>query len=301
MIESEHDKVAVGTRLYGLFPVSRFVVQNVSRVIPPNARANQPSLVEFSLTGVPFMLQRFREYEVLPAEADPLEEDWKITMKEIYTMAFYMDENLLTDTGMINSVIISCASSKTALALAYCLRMRDMRYVVGLTSKEHEGFAKSTNLYHDVFAYEDVQKMPNDRTIVYIDIKCDGALRQAITLRMGTLLMYNMVVGPAVFQKSVKEQVFEKRAREILFDEATWRQRRRQVAEVTKTGRNEILRDSYPAFVERAKTWIHLRHLHGIEAVRIAYDELYENTLSPSEAYVWSLHDDDAVTDEIFG
>eukprot|EP00959_Pyramimonas_sp_CCMP1952_P221557 4631717-Pyramimonas_sp.AAC.1 len=71
-------------------------------------------------------------------------------------MAFYMDEQLLVDTGMINSVLISCASSKTALALAYCLRMRDMRLVVGLTSQEHLGFVRSTDLFHEVYAYEEV-------------------------------------------------------------------------------------------------------------------------------------------------
>merc|ERR1712217_746786 len=91
-------------------------------------------------------------------------EDWRIVLKEIYTMAFYMDENLLADTGMINSVIISCASAKTSLALAYCLRMREMRYVVGLTSKEHIDFVKSTDLYHDVFTYDDVDKLPTDHT-----------------------------------------------------------------------------------------------------------------------------------------
>merc|ERR1711944_381897 len=113
--------------------------------------------------------------------------------------------------------------------------------------------------------------MGNNHTIVYMDFKCDGELRQQITLRMGTNLMYNMVIGPAVFQKKMKDQVFEKRAREVLFDESSWRERRRQVAEVTKTGRNEKLRDSYPAFVERCKAWIDLRRLHGADDIREAY------------------------------
>merc|ERR1719420_863207 len=109
--------------------------------------------------------------------------------------------------------------------------------------------------------YDEVDSLPNDRTIVYIDFKCDGAVRQAITLRMGTNLMYNMVAGPAVFQKGMKDQVFEKRAREVLFDESSWRERRRMVAEVTKTGRNEKLRYSYKAFVERLQKNVKLKHV----------------------------------------
>merc|ERR1712151_1476241 len=104
------------------------------------------------------------------------------------------------------------------------------------------------------------------------DLKCDGEIRQNITLRMCTNLMYNMVVGPAVFQKRMKEQVFEKRAREILFDESSWRERRRQVAEVTKTGRNEQLKYSFRAFVERMQKYIKLKHSSGVEGLTKMYD-----------------------------
>merc|ERR1711862_383260 len=109
------------------------------------------------------------------------------------------------------------------------------------------------------------------------DFKCDGALRQALTLRMGTHLMYNMVVGPAVFQKRMKDQVFEKRAREILFDESSWRERRRMVAEVTKTGRNEKLKYSYKSFVERLQKLVTLRHVSKPEDFRRMYDAVYNN------------------------
>merc|ERR1712228_733319 len=109
--------------------------------------------------------------------------------------------------------------------------------------------------------YDEVDNIPNDKTIVYMDFKCDGAIRQAITLRMGTNLMYNMVLGPAVFQKKMKDQLFEKRAREVLFDESSWRERRVMVAEVTKTGRNEKLKYSYKSFVERMAQFIQLRHV----------------------------------------
>merc|ERR1719414_171263 len=122
------------------------------------------------MTEMPFNLRRFQEMEVVsvPEEQEndadvdgeaSLLEDWRLVLKEIYTMAFYMDENLLVDTGMINSVIISCASAKTALALAYCLRMREMRYVVALTSQEHLEFVRATDLYHEVFTYDQAESL----------------------------------------------------------------------------------------------------------------------------------------------
>lgn len=309
VIESGHLKVPVGTRLFGPMPICKYFHQKVLRTIPASRNGDDPPVVEFQNEDMPFNMQRFQEYEILaPSSAeDPEFEDWKLATKEIYTMAFYMDEQLLTETGQINSVIISCASSKTAMALAYCLKMRggsaierEMEHLVGLTSKEHYDFVVSTGLYQEVYTYDDVESLPTDKTIVYMDFKCDGALRQAITLKLGTNLMYNMVLGPAVFQKRMKDQVFEKRAREVIFDESTWRERRRMVAEVTKTGRNEKLRNSYKAYVERMKRYITVRHSCGLEQVKDVYENIYGNKASPAELHVCSMHPDEFAVEQIW-
>merc|ERR1712216_407295 len=177
---------------------------------------------------------------------------------------------------------------------------REMSCVVGLTSKEHLEFVKSTELYHEVYTYDDVDRIPNDKTIVYMDFKCDGAIRQAITLRMGTNLMYNMVLGPAVFQKRMKDQLFEKKAREVIFDESSWRERRQMVAEVTKTGRNEKLKYSFKSFVERMKKHLKLRHISGVEGLTKMYDSIYSNTAPPDEAYICTLHDNEFEGEELW-
>merc|ERR1711920_880896 len=253
------------------------------------------------MDGLPFNLRRFSELEVVEekVDPDPLWDDWKMVFKEIYTMAFYMDENLLVETGMINSVIISCASSKTAMALAYCLRMREMRFVYGLTSAEHLDFCKSTDLYHEVYTYDQINEMATNHTVVYMDFKCDGEVRQNITLRMGTNLMYSMTLGPAVFQKRMKDQLFEKRAREVLFDESSWRERRRMVAEVTKTGRNEKLKYSFKSFIERMKKHVKLQQVCGVKAFQDMYEAVYSNQASPSDAFVCTLHDEPAGGEEL--
>lgn len=305
VVESAHPKVEVGTRLYGLVPPSKYQLNLVGGTIPAGKKG-EPAVVELTMEGVPFNLRRLQELEVVPPSettenADPHHEDWKILLKEIYTMAFYMDEQLLTETGMINSVVISCGSSKTAMALAYCLRMREMRFVYALTSAEHKDFVKSTELYHEVFTYDEINLLPTNHTCVYMDFKCDGEVRQNITLRLGTNLMYNMTVGPAVFQKRMKDQLFEKKARDVLFDESSWRERRRMVAEVTKTGRNEKLKYSFKGFIERMKKYLKLRHISGVDGITKMYDSVYSNTAPPNEAYICTLHENEFEGEELWG
>merc|ERR1719188_1654307 len=254
------------------------------------------------MEDLPYNMSRFKELQVVDSSAsDAHLEDWKAVTKELYTMAFYMDEQLLVDTGMFNSVLISCASSKTALALAYCLRMRDMRCVAGLTSQEHLEFVKSTDLYHEVYTYDNLSSLSSQNQIVYMDFKCDEALREEIGQMLGTNLMYTLKIGPSVFQKKAKDQMFEKRhGKQAVFDEASWRERRKMVAEVTKTDRNDRLKYSQTAFIERLQRSVKLRHVSGSEAFAQMYERVYCNESSPAEAHVCSLHENEFEGEELW-
>lgn len=306
VVESRHEKVCEGTRLYGFLPMSRYLVKHVERTVPPGV-GGLTGLVDLKCEDVPYQLRRYQEYEVVPEDSDPVLEEWKILTKEIYTNAFWVDEMLVTDCGMVSNAIISCASSKTAICLAYAMRTRvnegpsaEMRHLVGLTSPEHVEFVRSLNLYSEVLTYDDVSRLPQGLTCIYVDIKCDGELRQRITLHLGTNLTLNLVIGPSMFQKKVKDQIFEKRANEKLFNADDWLERRKIVNTVTKTGRNEKLVHSYAAFVERARSWFGVRHLGGVEAVRSAYERVCNNGCSPGEVYVCSMHEDQFEVEEIW-
>eukprot|EP00927_Polykrikos_kofoidii_P080152 TRINITY_DN77022_c0_g1_i1.p1 TRINITY_DN77022_c0_g1~~TRINITY_DN77022_c0_g1_i1.p1 ORF type:complete len:496 (-),score=63.70 TRINITY_DN77022_c0_g1_i1:25-1512(-) len=304
ILETNHSKVTAGTRLFGFFPPCRYAVCSVGAVVAP-ATPSDTARIVLSSDDVPFNFSRFLECEVLDPGmcADPSWDDWRIAMKEPYTAAFYMDEQLLVETGMIKRVIISCASAKTAIALAYCLRMRGMANVIGVTSESHREFASSTDLYHEVISYDEVQSLPTNQCAVFVDFRCDEGLRQTIAKRLGTQLMCSMLVGPSTFQKKATELRFEQaRGREVSFDEAAWRQRRRRVAEVTQTNRDETLRYSFAAFVERMRRHIRLRTVSGSSAFIEMYASVYSNLSPPGEAYICSLsaNGDESALDEIW-
>lgn len=318
VVQSEHPRVEAGTRLYGLVPPCRYLVQDVGGVIPADRKGEAPK-VEMARESVPFEFRRFLEYDVLvspvacaaseadagnDAEREPDSyselDDWMLATKESYTMAYYIDEQLLVETGMINCVVISCASSKTALALAYCLRMREMRSVVALTSEEHLEFVQSTGMYHEVYTYDDVEALGTSRTLAYIDFRCDGTLRQRLAQHLGTLLMYSLIIGPAVFQRKAEGQLFEKRHREVVFDESKWRERRKSVPEVVQTDRNVKLGHSYRAFVEWIRERMRLRYWSGVESVVKMYGEVYSNRVAPDEVQICSFHEGELAVEELW-
>jgi len=82
VMESQHPKVAVGTRLYGLVPTCQYHVQRILRAVPASKNGD-PALVEFDMDRMPFNLRRFQEYEVVKdsSEQDTEMEDWVIATK----------------------------------------------------------------------------------------------------------------------------------------------------------------------------------------------------------------------------
>merc|ERR1711976_739565 len=87
VLESEHPKGVVGTRLFGVVPACKYTVQQVGGTIP-RGRDGEPEYVEISMEGLPYNLRRFSELEVVEdvADVDPDWDEWKMVMKEIYTM-----------------------------------------------------------------------------------------------------------------------------------------------------------------------------------------------------------------------
>lgn len=306
--ESKHPKVQEGTRLYGFLPLAEYTIETVDQAIPP--RDGEPGFIDFRREKVNFELRHFNEYEVVPENLgdDAWTEDYRMTFKEAYTSAYYIDEQLMCDCGMINACVISCASSKIAVALAYCLsmrvddcdlRMQKMRNIVGLTTPEHAEFVKSTGLYTEVILYDEIpNKLPN-KTVVFVDIKYDGELTQKIIGKMGPSLMYTLVVGPPTFQKKVQNQIFDVKSREKIFNAGEWREKRTMANEVIKTGRDERLVWSYKSFIDRCQKLYTLKQVRGPQAMLETLKSFHENTLIPSEVLVCSLSSGDEDEEEV--
>ena len=59
-----------------------------------------------------------------------------------------------------DTVLLSSASSKTALGTAHALRQRPDIHIVGLTSAHNVAFCQSLGCYSQVLSYEQLQQLP---------------------------------------------------------------------------------------------------------------------------------------------
>lgn len=192
VVESQADGVIVGQRFYGYFPMSKYVVVEPARVTPQGffdgAVHRQKMAAVYNHYG--------------NVAADPgynkSREASQALLRPLFMTSFLIDD-LLADNDFFGArdVVLSSASSKTSLGLAYLLRQnrRGQVSVTGLTSASNAGFVGKTGYYDRVVAYDAIAAATRDKSAVFVDMAGSGAVRLAVHKHWGDGLKYSCAVG----------------------------------------------------------------------------------------------------------
>src|SRR5262249_23828840 len=149
--KSSRSDVAVGERLYGYWPMSSEALLTIGRATPAALTETSPHRV-----GLP---QVYNSY--VRVAADPSmsagSEPYMSLMRPLFTTSFLIDD-FLAESGFFGAgtVLITSASSKTSIGLAYCLKQRGAGRpeVVGLTSQGNAAFVAGLGTYDGVVIYD---------------------------------------------------------------------------------------------------------------------------------------------------
>ena len=139
----------------------------------------------------------YNQYTGAPPAARGDEDDRQVLFRPLFGTSFLIDD-FLEDGGYLDDaqVVISSASSKTALGTAFLLSRREGGRVVGLTSPGNAGFVEGLGVYDGVAGYDDLAAL-DDGPTVYVDISGDAGVRAAVHERFGESLAYDCLVGAA--------------------------------------------------------------------------------------------------------
>lgn len=186
VIESQASGVEIGTRVYGYFPMAQFLDVAVVKASPHSfqdgAAHRQPMAVAYN------------RYEVV-APADSEVEGRIALLKPLFMTGFLLDDWISGEKAWgAGQVIASSASSKTALAMAACLKKRGQMRLVGLTSARSKAFVEASGYYGDVVTYEEIGTMAIVPS-VYVDFAGDGALTRCVHETFADALTSSVVVG----------------------------------------------------------------------------------------------------------
>ncbi len=284
VVESASAEVAVGTRVYGYLPMSDELVVTPGRVGPDGFSDVAPHRAA--------MAAAYSRYQIVPtgADRDLMDEARRMLLFPLFFTSFLIDGALADRPSAANeTVVLSSASSKTAIGTAFQVRARGVP-VIGLTSPANLAFVTGLDLYDQVLTYDQVRSGSAELdapAAVYVDIAGNAAVTAAVHGALGDRLAASLIVGDTHWDDAPETAAdLEGPAPTFFFapDQIAAR-----AAEWGRAGLDERVDAAWTAFTTWADGWLTITRRSGPESALATFVELVDNQADPSEGFVISM------------
>lgn len=279
--DSRHPELEEGVRVYGYLPCSSHLL-----VVPDRVDGKGFFDAAPHRAALPSAYQGYRDVRGDPVyDAD--REDEQILFWPLFYTSFLIDD-FLDDEGFFgaDTIVISSASSKTAIIAAYLLAQREGVEVAGLTSAGNREFVEGLAVYDSVAAYDEIESLPGDRA-VYVDISGDGGIRAAVHNRYGDRLAHSSAVG-ATHHDQLGAAAGELTGPTPVFFFAPDRIRKRG-ADWGTAKLDENVAAAWRPFAEWASGWLRVERISSEDEIRRVYLELLDGKVDPAAGTVVEL------------
>ena len=117
-------------------------------------------------------------------------------MRGLFMTSFLAEDFLCqSDLYGARSVVISSASSKTAIALAFVLSEKGRARAVGLTAARNLEFVEGLGCYQQVLTYDQIGSLPSDVPTVFVDMAGNAKVSRGVHEHFGPQLKYSQRIG----------------------------------------------------------------------------------------------------------
>jgi hypothetical protein len=183
-----------GRRVWGYYPAGTHLVVAPSRVSASGFIDGAAHRQELAAV--------YNQYLFCDADPGwrPELEGLQAVLRPLFLTAFLLDD-FLGDNAFFGAeqLLLSSASSKTAISTAYCLAQRrhlpGAPRVVGLTSAAHADFVRSLGCYDAVMTYEQWPALQAQTATVYVDFAGNAELRRQVHTHFADALKFSSSIG----------------------------------------------------------------------------------------------------------
>jgi len=280
VVESRCGDIEVGSRVYGYLPMATHIVLEPGRVNPHSfhdmAAHRQP------------MSEVYNRYTFTATDAlhDPDREEQRMLLHPLFTTSFVIDDWLAdNDLFGASTVVLSSASSKTAIGVAHLMAKRNGVKVVGLTSAGNVDFVEALGCYDQVVTYDSVDSIENT-TAAYIDMSAAGDLRLAVHTHFGDNLKVSSSVGATDWEGMGAGGELPGPTPELFFAPSQIQKRN------ADWGREEMERRLLAAWTDYSSwtdDWMTIVRHEGADALAALWAEMLPGRVDPSIGHVVSV------------
>jgi hypothetical protein len=277
--DSTHPDLAVGTRLYGFYPMAEELVitpEVTSRGNVIDAAAHRADLPAVYNAYTPV------------GDTTPDQDHIRALLQPLLITSYLLSDWLADNANFgAQQIIVGSASSKTGLGLCKYLaenKTRDFR-IIGLTSAGNRDFVTGLGACDQVLSYDAIDQIAQVPS-VYVDMAGNAQVKAALHSHLKDQMKHSAAVGishwdqfnPAVELEGVKPEFF--------FAPAQIAKRRKE------WGAGEIDKRMGAAFMRlaaEASDWLEVKVHHGMAAAPGVYAELAEGRADPRQGHVIRL------------
>lgn len=281
--ESAHPEVAVGERIFGYFPMSTHLVVQADEVSPAGFVDSAPHRRELAAI--------YNQYVRCAGDPayDASQEAPQMLLRVLFMTGWLIDDFLAdNDFFGARAVVVSSASSKTSIGLAFCLSRhgKGRCEVIGLTSPGNKDFVESLGCYDRVVAYDEISSLPAQTPTVFVDMAGDAAVTSAVHTHFADALRYSCSVGGTHWENLAFGQEFPGPRPTLFFAPS---QVEKRISDWGASGLQARMGKSWMTFLPKVQDWIAVERLRGREAIERVYKDTLEGRADPKKGYVLSF------------
>jgi hypothetical protein len=267
--ESLNDGVPVGNRYWGFFPIGDHHVVS--------AQATSSGFVDVA----PHREKHAMAYRSFDRVSDEHHEtdDANSLLRGLFLTSF-LAEDFLFENGMFGAgqIVISSASSKTAIALAHRIRARGNTHCIGLTSASNVSFVEKVNLYDEVATYDDIESLAEWSPTVFVDMAGNASVISRIHHHFNDALVHSCSIGATHWDQGGSKADLPGPAPAFFFAPSQLAKRGKE------WGRDEVnsqINSALEKFIADSTRWMEITSSDA-SSIEAAYDQLVDGNISPS-------------------
>ena len=280
VVESQCEGIAVGTEVYGFFPVASMMDLKPVKLSPRGFQDGADHRIELHSI--------YNSYSFTAADPSFVQNrDLQPVLRPLFTTSFLIDDFLERENFFgAGQVLLLSASSKTALGTAFCLKQRGGIKVTGLTSVSNKAFVEATGFYDTVADYDSITDLNPDVKTAVVDMAGNGKVMATVYDHFKENIVYNCMVGKSHWQGSKPPKVTVGAPPVMFFAPDQAKQR---FTDWGADGFAQNLGARWVPFCESAADWLSIEKKSGIEPLLATYKNLLGGVVDPAKASLFTL------------
>ena len=287
VVESANDGIDLGGRYFGFYPMADDVV------IDAEARPTGFVDVGAHRAGHAGAYLAFDDVHADAAFREDRADEF-LLVRGLFMTSYLMDDFLGENEFFgATRAIITSASSKTSMALAKCLAVRDASLddaarirTVGLTSAGRQEFVAGLGLYDEVASYEDIESIDTSAPSVLVDMAGDAEVLSGVHHHLGDSLRYSGQVGATHWERMGAPADLPGPTPTFFFAPS---QLKRRSDDWGRDAAMARIGSALAEFLEDVPRWITVEHSAGPVAVARIYLDTLEGRASASAGHILSM------------